>query len=125
MADNIRAVTDRMFQDQPLRARFEQETGQTNANDPQYHVRWRAWAAAELRYQTFVRELGDVINKHRMEGESGDTPDFILGEYLRNCLRIFDQAVKARDKWYGNKGLSQQELTPPAGTWDAGAIREH
>jgi len=36
-------------------------------------------------------------------GENGsDTPDFILAEYLINCLANFDNAVKARSKWYGH-----------------------
>ncbi len=33
--------------------------------------------------------------------ESGsNTPDFILAEYLRNCLKAFDQASQKRTAWY-------------------------
>lgn len=30
-----------------------------------------------------------------------DTPDFVLAEYLADCLAAFDRAVIAREKWYG------------------------
>jgi len=51
-------------------------------------------------------EITELINKHSAENGS-NTPDFILGEYLINCLKSFDKAVKIRDKWYG------KELSPP------------
>lgn len=35
-----------------------------------------------------------------------NTPDFILAEYLTDCLVAFDKATKQRDKWYGFKNLS-------------------
>jgi len=50
-------------------------------------------------------EITELINKHSAENGS-NTPDFILGEYLINCLKSFDKAVKIRDKWYG------KELSP-------------
>jgi len=48
----------------------------------------------------FREELTVLINKHNMENRS-DTPDFILSEYVVGCLRIYDQTVRNRDKWYG------------------------
>lgn len=50
--------------------------------------------------QTFRRELMNVINKHSKENGS-NTPDFILAEYLTDCLKAFDKATKYRDNWYG------------------------
>ncbi len=32
-----------------------------------------------------------------------DTPDFILAEFLTECLDAFDKATKTRDEWYGNR----------------------
>jgi hypothetical protein len=29
-----------------------------------------------------------------------DTPDFILAEFLTDCLAAFDRAVQAREMWY-------------------------
>lgn len=54
----------------------------------------------------FQKELDELINRNSMENGS-DTPDFILAEYLTNCLNNFDIAVKSRDKWYGHKSLSE------------------
>jgi hypothetical protein len=49
---------------------------------------------------TFTHELCKLINKHSIEGGS-NTPDFILAEYLKQCLESFDMCVRRRDKWYG------------------------
>ena len=46
----------------------------------------------------FEQELESLINKHSIENES-DTPDFILGRYIRGCLDNFSAAIKRRDKW--------------------------
>ena len=45
-------------------------------------------------------ELVGLLNKHSAENGS-DTPDFMLADYLMNCLDAFDKAVTAREKWYG------------------------
>ena len=47
----------------------------------------------------FEKELAAVINKYSKENES-DTPDFILAEYLKNCLRAFSVATQKRNKWF-------------------------
>jgi len=47
----------------------------------------------------FKAELEDLINRHSMENGS-DTPDFILAEYLSECLRIFDRTIRSRENWY-------------------------
>jgi hypothetical protein len=39
---------------------------------------------------------------NRASAENGsNTPDFVLAEYLTDCLAAFDKATKARDAWYG------------------------
>lgn len=50
----------------------------------------------------FESELAHLINKYSRENGSG-TPDFILAKYLENSLKIFGQAVKDRESWYGFK----------------------
>lgn len=47
-------------------------------------------------------DIEQVINVHSAENGS-DTPDFILSEYLTDCLASFDKAVNAREKWYGRE----------------------
>ena len=58
----------------------------------------------------FEKELEALINKHSKENVS-NTPDFILASYLRNCLDVFNIAVKEREKWYGRE--EKQEKTIP------------
>jgi len=45
--------------------------------------------------QIFRKELETLINKHSMENGS-NTPDFILAEYLTDCLHAFDKATNQR-----------------------------
>lgn len=49
---------------------------------------------------TLRRDIEHVINCNSAENGS-DTPDFLLAEYLADCLVAFDKAVLAREKWYG------------------------
>lgn len=48
---------------------------------------------------SFRVALDDLINTHSQENGS-DTPDFILGRYLSDCLDAFDLATRRRDSWY-------------------------
>ena len=47
-------------------------------------------------------EIEHAINCNSAENGS-DTPDFILAEYLTDCLAAYDRAVTAREKWYGRE----------------------
>jgi len=46
----------------------------------------------------FRKELESLINRHSMENGS-NTPDFILAEYLSDCLTAFDKANSNRARW--------------------------
>lgn len=48
----------------------------------------------------FERDLAAVLNRHNAENES-NTADFILAEYLRGCLDVWNQATRRREQWYG------------------------
>jgi len=48
------------------------------------------------------QRIEKLLNAHSAENGS-DTPDFILAEYLVDCLEAFDKAVLAREKWYGRE----------------------
>jgi len=52
--------------------------------------------------KTFEQELQELINRYSKESGS-DTPDFMLAEYLYDCLIVFGKTMKARDKWYGKE----------------------
>lgn len=46
------------------------------------------------------QDIEHAINCNCAENGS-NTPDFMLAEYLTDCLAAFDKAVAAREKWYG------------------------
>lgn len=48
---------------------------------------------------TFEQELSSLINKFSLERGS-NTPDYILAEYLIQCLKAFDCANKSRTDWH-------------------------
>jgi len=56
----------------------------------------------QLKQKEFRKEIEQTINKYSQENES-NTPDFILAEYLTDCLKSFDKAVNRREEWYGRK----------------------
>jgi hypothetical protein len=47
----------------------------------------------------FRCELECLINSHSMENDS-NTPDFVLAEFMNDCLRAFDKATNRRNEWY-------------------------
>lgn len=46
------------------------------------------------------KKIEQAINNSSAENGS-NTPDFILAEYLTDCLAALDKAAKAREAWYG------------------------
>jgi hypothetical protein len=48
------------------------------------------------------KKLEEAINLVSAENGS-NTPDFVLAEYLTDCLAAFDKAAKRREGWYGVK----------------------
>ena len=56
--------------------------------------------AQSAEENTFQKELEQLINKHSME-EGSNTPDFILAQFLHQCLVAFNEGVRRREEWYG------------------------
>lgn len=50
----------------------------------------------------FKKELESLINRYCRENGS-NTPDFILAEYLNDCLEVWNEHVNRREKWYGRE----------------------
>jgi len=50
----------------------------------------------ELR---FKQELASLINRYSYENGS-NTPDFIIAEYLIDCLDNFNKTTNKRTEWY-------------------------
>lgn len=76
----------------------------------------------------FMDDIQDVINRHSAENIS-NTPDFILAQYLDQCLNAFDVAVQQRETWYGRDGRPTERPStdpppaPPAHRSDSGTGR--
>ena len=49
-----------------------------------------------LNKDKFKKELSHLINCHSKENSS-DTPDFLLAEYLNDCLNAFDKIIQLRE----------------------------
>ncbi len=61
------------------------------------HERWPAAGPGSL-----LDELRRAVNRVSAESIS-NTPDFVLANYLRDCLGAFDAATRERERWYGVK----------------------
>ena len=49
----------------------------------------------------FKQELTELINKHGLEKEMRDTPDYILAEICIDAMAVFTEAIARRDEWHG------------------------
>lgn len=49
----------------------------------------------------FKQELTELINKHGLENEMRNTPDYILAEICIDAMAVFTEAIARRDEWYG------------------------
>jgi hypothetical protein len=59
---------------------------------------------SQKEYDEITKEFADIINRHSLENGS-NTPDFVLAEYLFDCLMAFNKGSRSREVWYG-KSLS-------------------
>lgn len=48
----------------------------------------------------FKQELTELINKHGLEKEMRDTPDFILAQVCIDAMAVFSEAIASRDEWH-------------------------
>lgn len=63
---------------------------------------------------SFRDELIDLINKHSKENGSA-TPDFVLAEFVKDSIDVFDKAVVLREEWYGRFPVSEPDSFTVAG----------
>lgn len=63
----------------------------------------------QVDYLTLRIEIQQLLNRRGME-KGSDTPDFILADFLVDCLEAFDDATRAREKWYGLKRVPAATL---------------
>jgi hypothetical protein len=84
-------------------------------------MEWRSVAAPSPRRirhckknlaMSLESEIIHAINCNNAEAPS-NTPDFIHGQYLLNCLAAFNTAVQQRETWYGRDARPcEQSQTP-------------
>src|SRR4051812_2697812 len=60
--------------------------------------------------EAFQAELRELINRKSMEGDFGNTPDFVLAGYLMSCLDAFTNAAGGRDVHRPPQTLDQLTL---------------
>lgn len=51
----------------------------------------------------FIKELTELINKHGLESEMRDTPDYILAQVCVDAMAVFSESIARRDEWHGFK----------------------
>lgn len=56
----------------------------------------------------FKKELTELINKHGLEKEMRDTPDYILVQVCIDAMAVFSEATALRDEWHGFKKADNQ-----------------
>lgn len=54
---------------------------------------------SDLAHTKFLQELTDLINRNSRENRS-NTPDFILAQYMGDCLRAYEMALEKRRAWH-------------------------
>lgn len=60
-----------------------------------------------LKKGTLRDRIESAITSTSAENGS-NTPDFILAEYLADCLAAFDKSSRAREKWYNGSGTTSE-----------------
>lgn len=63
---------------------------------------------------TFFDALQSLINSYSVENGS-NTPDFVLAQFMFKTLISFDDAVTAREKWYGRDVKTDIDTLMPVG----------
>ena len=84
-----------------------------NPDEAEMHKEVRAQGAwkSDLR-----QKIESAINQNCAENGS-NTPDFILADYMTDCLAAFDKAVNARKKWYRCRSAEPVEAKPEEPKW--------
>lgn len=57
----------------------------------------------------FIKELTELINKHCLESEMRDTPDYILAQICVDAMAVFSEAIARRDEWHGFKKADESD----------------
>lgn len=64
----------------------------------------------QAKVADFEKELSTFINKYSLEELGGDTPDFILAEYLTQQLIQFGKSIKQKDLFKSGEHIADNVL---------------
>jgi hypothetical protein len=89
---------------------YEEITTKANSWYSQIPFAIKHYYNEKIRKETpFAKELESLINKHSQENGS-NTPDFMLAEYLVNCLDNYNNIISKRDMW-NSVDIAEDETT--------------
>ena len=57
------------------------------------------------------KQLAQLLNRFSQENAS-NTPDFILAQYMLDCLKAFEVAARARDAWHVSEVMKRPVEAP-------------
>ncbi len=75
---------------------------ESNSNFPELMEEYANLHIADDSKIGLDREMASVLNKYSQENAS-DTPDFILADYLLQCLAAYNKATQQRTQWYSHE----------------------
>lgn len=84
------------------------------SKNPSNLLRDLVWEATKPVVKTteealLSRQLGEALNGHE---NPSNTPDFVLADFLRDCLAAWDKGVQARAAWYGRMDVPGRGSMP-------------
>ena len=83
---------------------LESEIYRAKPDDPKGYIKADNDMTVESKnnQERFRTDLEKLINKYSVENNS-NTPDYILADYLIECLHNLDKVINKRASWYGFK----------------------
>lgn len=85
-----------------------QQGREVNGGPPFAEARGSA-RSSDNKIGDFRKELERLLNCMSMESRS-NTPDFILAQYMIDCLEAYDRAVNRREVWYERKTSEPKQV---------------
>ncbi len=105
---DIQTAVDRIIADLSDRRGLRQEWDQIDSDvksgirDSWIRIMGEVLAEQKQVPNPLAQSLAEALNRHSAENGS-NTPDFILADFLRDCLTAFNVAQTRRNHWYGRK----------------------
>lgn len=111
------AVGGLAFNGDPLPSwpEFSTDPGKQKQADAWRYVAYVVEPVLRPSGTSFEKSLTHLINCHSLDSASG-TPDFLLAEFMGDCLKAFNTATLQRTNWFKSQVESNADLDEPLGT---------